>query len=108
MDGNLANSCPEFPFFGAHYPDARCIDGHLWDLDKCDENGNLYGEGVTACPFCNTESFIVDMTDITDEEIKEIESDPSFSKKDITEILDTNMTKADAIKLAEQLKAKYL
>lgn len=50
--------CPEFPFFGASYPDACCINGYLWDLDKCDENGNLYGEGDTPCPFCNTEEFI--------------------------------------------------
>lgn len=27
--------CPEFPFFGASYPDARCINGYLWDLDDC-------------------------------------------------------------------------
>ena len=33
--------CPEFPFFGASYPDARCIDGYLFDLDKCDENGKI-------------------------------------------------------------------
>ena len=45
--------CPEFPFFGASYPDARCINGYLWDLDKCDENGNLYGVGDIPCPFCN-------------------------------------------------------
>lgn len=50
--------CPEFPFFGASYPDARCIDGYLFDLDKCDENGNLYGDGDIPCPFCNTEEFI--------------------------------------------------
>lgn len=50
--------CPEFPFFGASYPDARCINGYLWDLDKCDENGNFYGEGDIPCPFCNTEEFI--------------------------------------------------
>ena len=50
--------CPEFPFFCASYPDARCINGYLWDLDKCDENGNLYGEGDIPCPFCNTEEFI--------------------------------------------------
>lgn len=37
--------CPEFPFFGASYPDARCINGYLWDLDKCNENGELYGDG---------------------------------------------------------------
>lgn len=50
--------CPEFPFFGVSYPDARCINGYLWDLDKCDENGNLYGVGDIPCPFCNTEKFI--------------------------------------------------
>lgn len=50
--------CPKFPFFGASYPDARCINGYLWDLDKCDENGNLYGVGDIPCPFCNTEKFI--------------------------------------------------
>ncbi|GAB3272636.1 hypothetical protein GCM10027347_44400 [Larkinella harenae] len=52
------NSCPEFPYFGASYPDATCIDGWLWDLDHCDNNGNLYGGGEEPCPFCNTEAFI--------------------------------------------------
>lgn len=51
------NSCPEFPHFGAYYPDATCINGYLWDLDKCDENG-LYGGGDDPCPFCNTELYI--------------------------------------------------
>ena len=50
--------CPEFPFFGASYPDARCINGYLWDLDKCNENGELYGEGDIPCPYCKTEEFI--------------------------------------------------
>lgn len=27
------NPCPEFPFFGATYPDATCIDGKLFDLE---------------------------------------------------------------------------
>jgi hypothetical protein len=49
--------CPEFPHFGARYPDARCIDGYLWDLDKCDGD-QLYGGGNDPCPFCNTEAFI--------------------------------------------------
>ena len=53
------NTCPEFPFFGAKYPDATCIDGKLFDLDKCDENGNLYVPGEDwPCPFCRTEAFI--------------------------------------------------
>lgn len=49
--------CPEFPYFGARYPDARCIDGYLWDLDKF-EDGKLYGGGEEPCPFCNQEAFI--------------------------------------------------
>lgn len=52
------NKCPEFPYFGAHYPDAVCIDGYLWDLDKCNSDGHLYGGGDLPCPFCNTEMFI--------------------------------------------------
>jgi hypothetical protein len=51
------NSCPEFPFFGAHYPDATCIDGSLWDLDKCDVDGMLYGGGEIPCPFCSPEDW---------------------------------------------------
>ena len=55
--------CPEFPFFGASYPDARCIDGFLWDLDKCTEDGNLYGGGEEPCPFCNTKLYVRQNTD---------------------------------------------
>lgn len=51
------NSCPEFPYFGASYPDATCIDGYLWDLDSS-ENGGLTIGGDEPCPFCNTEKFI--------------------------------------------------
>lgn len=55
------NECPEFPFFGATYPDATCIDGYLYDLDYCDSDGNLYNPIETIpCPFCNTEKFLVD------------------------------------------------
>lgn len=39
--------------FGAQYPDSVCIDGYLWDADKCDDEGNLYGEGEWPCPACN-------------------------------------------------------
>lgn len=49
--------CPEFPFFGASYPDATCIDGYLWDLDS-DDNGLLTIGGEDPCPFCNTEKLI--------------------------------------------------
>ena len=53
------NSCPEFPFFGATYPDARCIDGNLYDLDDCDYVGNLYDYGdYNPCPFCRKNEFI--------------------------------------------------
>lgn len=49
--------CPEFPHFGARYPDARCIDGYLWDLDS-DDNGCLTRGGDYPCPFCNTEAYV--------------------------------------------------
>lgn len=62
MEGNIKPQCPEFPHFGAHYPDARCIDGYLWDLDKY-EDGQLYGGGEDPCPFCNTEEYIKWATD---------------------------------------------
>jgi hypothetical protein len=51
-------SCPEFPFFGARYPDAQCIDGILWDLDSCDERGLISIGDNPPCPFCNTKPFI--------------------------------------------------
>lgn len=54
---NKDNRCPDFPYFGATYPDACCIDGYLWDLDKY-EDGQLYGGGEEPCPFCNEEMFI--------------------------------------------------
>lgn len=51
--------CPEFPYWGASYPDAYCVNGKLYDLDNCDENGNLYEPfDDVPCPFCRTEDFI--------------------------------------------------
>lgn len=53
--------CPEFPYFGANYPDATCIDGYLYDLDNCDVNGNLYEPSEKIpCPFCNKEEYFMD------------------------------------------------
>ncbi|RYZ63046.1 MAG: hypothetical protein EOO14_00420 [Chitinophagaceae bacterium] len=55
----VVEQCPEFPFFGAWYPDARCIDGNLHDMDKCDEDGRLYEAGeYNPCPFCRQDEFI--------------------------------------------------
>lgn len=42
--------------FGAHYEDACCIDGYLWDLDSGDENGLDCG-GDTPCPQCRTRDY---------------------------------------------------
>ena len=51
--------CPQFPFWGAKYPDACCVNGRLYDLDRCDENGNLCEPMYyVLCPFCHTEDFI--------------------------------------------------
>lgn len=44
--------------FGANYEDGACIDGYLWDLDACDEDGNLYLGGDIPCPECNREEWI--------------------------------------------------
>jgi protein gp37 len=39
--------------FGAPYIDSQCIDGELWDMDKCDNNGQLYSCGDNpVCPKC--------------------------------------------------------
>lgn len=51
------NQCPEFPHFGASYPDATCIGGYLWDMDS-DEGGFYTSGGDDPCPFCNKEEYI--------------------------------------------------
>lgn len=81
MNNTAKPQCPEFPYFGARYPDACCIDGYLWDLDKY-EDGKLYGGGEDACPFCNTEQFI------------EEHEDDDWSKEELS-------------KYVEKLKLKY-
>lgn len=53
----VAEPCPEFPYFGAHYPDARCIDGYLWDLDAY-EDGMLVSGGEVPCPYCSGREYI--------------------------------------------------
>lgn len=51
----------EFPYFGASYPDARCIDGYLWDLDSAEADGDgivFTIGGDEPCPICNTEEWL--------------------------------------------------
>lgn len=65
--------CPEFPYFGAKYPDARCIDKYLHDMDNCDENGNVYlMDESHPCPFCNKEEFMQNQKD-NEENLVEVE-----------------------------------
>lgn len=52
--------CIEFPHFGAHYPDAGCVDGYLWDLDSYDDGYFTIG-GDHPCPVCNTQKYVRDM-----------------------------------------------
>lgn len=47
----------EFPHFGADYPDAKCIEGYLWDSDSYEDGGYTIG-GDDPCPFCNTEEWL--------------------------------------------------
>lgn len=45
--------------FGASYPDAKCYGGRLYDLDNCDNSGNLYEPGdFIPCPNCNHEAWL--------------------------------------------------
>lgn len=48
----------EFPHFGANYPDAICIDGYLWDLDSCQDDGHLHIGGDDPCPVCNKDKWL--------------------------------------------------
>ena len=101
--------CPDFPFFGASYPDATCIDGMLWDLDSCDEPGGntLSKGGEMPCPFCNTDEFVKCLTDIDNELLAEMEWDTSLSKEDIADILNSSITKSEALEIAQSLNKKY-
>lgn len=74
MSEQIKEQCPEFPHFGAHYPDARCIDGYLWDLDSCEGSGEelvLTHGGDDPCPFCNTEAYLEYMIDYENGDTKE-------------------------------------
>lgn len=89
-DANIIRGCGiEFPYFGASYPDARCIDGYLWDMDsgKADEDGVSYSYGGNGypCPVCNTKEWLEQV--IENEEFE---------------------TKEDALAYVEQLKKHYL
>ena len=49
-DANIIKCCGiEFPQFGANYPDARCIDGYLWDMDS----GEATEDGIDYFCFVN-------------------------------------------------------
>lgn len=52
----------EFPHFGANYPDAKCIDGYLWDMDSYEDGVYTIG-GDDPCPICNTEEWLKDVLD---------------------------------------------
>lgn len=77
--------CPEFPYWGATYPDACCVAGKLYDLDKCDQNGNLYEPmDDIPCPFCKPEDFIeCDPFNKADNICEELMEDDSAEQYDI-------------------------
>lgn len=57
--GEFAQCDYEGKDYGARYIDSQCIDGELWDLDKCDEKGNLYSTGDNLiCPKCKGLGYI--------------------------------------------------
>ena len=77
----------EFPHFGANYPDARCCDGSLWDMDSWDESlGGFTIGGDEPCPVCNTEEWLESVVD----------EDGEFK------------TREEALAYVEKLKKRYL
>lgn len=66
-DVHIGDSCGyQGPHFGAHYDDATCIDGYLWDLDSCDQPGGLLSHGGDmACPCCNTREYVADIRQLS-------------------------------------------
>ena len=78
----------EFPHFGASYPDARCIDGYLYDMDSGEptEDGIIYSYGGDEpCPVCNT-----------DEWLEHVLENEEFDSRE------------SALEYVESLKEKYL
>jgi hypothetical protein len=73
----------EFPHFGASYPDAKCIDGYLWDMDSYEDGVYTIG-GDDPCPICNTEKWLKDVLD-----------DEIFKTRD------------EALEYVKMLKSKY-
>ena len=61
------HTCPEIKMFGAPYPDARCIDGLLWDLDSCEDGKGPTQGGEIPCPNCNKEEHDLYAADFFDE-----------------------------------------
>lgn len=57
METNRKEQCPEFPYFGASYPDACCIDGYLYDMDDCVDGCLCEMQEKHPCPFCNWDEF---------------------------------------------------
>jgi len=44
--------------FGASYPDSQCFGGILYDLDNCDDRGNLFTPlEEIPCPECQHEAW---------------------------------------------------
>lgn len=95
-------ACPEIPFFGARYPDARCIDGWLWDLDSCDEPGGpLFIGGDTPCPFCNEGAFI---ERYSHEFAEQIIVDTWDDEKDIQTVSDSEAMAQALVRVSKWIK----
>lgn len=47
--------------FGASYLDTCCIGGQLYDMDNCDDDGNLFEPlEFLPCPKCNHKAWVED------------------------------------------------
>ena len=80
----------EFPYFGASYPDARCCDGYLWDMDSWDESlGGFTIGGKEPCPVCENMEHLSSM-DMTPELVAEMAAQEPVS---VTEALPNDHTR---------------
>ena len=71
-DANIAKGCGiEFPYFGATYPHARCIDGYLWDMEGEGIYYSSYAGNGYPCPVCNTKKWLEQVMENGEFETKE-------------------------------------
>lgn len=87
--------------FGAHYPDAECVEGYMWDLDSFDD-GYLTSGGEIPCPKCNTGKWLAHQLETAENDIPQ-----SNHEKDLPAYL-WERSVTEALKLNPQAARAFL